>query len=164
MNRRKFAALLLSLGAAGCDLFKDTKLPLPGERISVLGVGGGAEPDPKLAGSAVTLPPPAVNPDWPEPGGNPAHAMGHPALPEKLSRAWETGIGDGSSRYTRVMSQPVAAGGRIFAMDGGVQVSALDAASGSRIWRVELKPEGARGNAFGGGPCFWQDRLYVAAG
>jgi outer membrane protein assembly factor BamB len=164
MNRRDFSALLMSFGVAGCDIFKDKKQPLPGERISVLGIGGGVEPDPKLAATPVTLPQPAVNPDWPEPGGNPAHAMNHPALPEKLGRAWDTSIGDGSSRYTRVMSQPVIAGGRVFAMDGGVQVTALDAASGNRIWQVDLKPEDARGNAFGGGPAFWNDRLYVATG
>jgi outer membrane protein assembly factor BamB len=164
MNRRDFSALLMSFGVAGCDIFKDKKQPLPGERISVLGIGGGIEPDPKLAATPVTLPQPAVNPDWPEPGGNPAHAMNHPALPEKLGRAWDTSIGDGSSRYTRVMSQPVIAGGRVFAMDGGVQVTALDAASGNRIWQVDLKPEDARGNAFGGGPAFWNDRLYVATG
>ena len=164
MNRRDFGALLLVLGAAGCNLFKDKKVPLPGERIPVLGIGGSLEPDPKLAAVPVTLPTPSVNPDWPEPGGNPAHAMGHPALPPQLARAWETSIGDGSSRYTRVMSQPVVAGGRIYAMDGGVQVSALDAATGNRLWQVDLKPEKERGNAFGGGPAFWKDRLYVATG
>jgi outer membrane protein assembly factor BamB len=164
MNRRDFSALLLSIGAAGCDIFKDKKQPLPGERISVLGIGGGVEPDPKLADTPVNLPPASVNPDWPVPGGNPAHAMNHPSLPAQLGRAWDTSIGEGSSRYTKVMSQPVVAGGRVFAMDGGVQITALDAASGSRIWQVDLKPEDARGSAFGGGPAFWNDRLYVATG
>src|SRR5271170_1531673 len=164
MNRRDFAALLLLLGPAACDWFKDKKQPLSGERIAVLGIGSEVEADPKLAATPVTLPPPVVNPDWPEPGGNPAHAMDHLALPETLSRAWETSIVTGSARYTRVMSQPVVAGGRIFAMDGGVQLSALDAASGQSIWQVDLKPEDQRGNAFGGGPSFWKDRLYVATG
>ena len=164
MNRRDFAALLLALGAGGCDIFKDKKQPLPGERISVLGIGNSLEPDPKLVAVPVSLPPPAVNPDWPEPGGNPAHAMGHPALPATLSRAWETSVGEGSSRYTRVLSQPVVAGGRVFAMDGAVQVSALDARNGGRIWQVDLKPEQERGNAFGGGPALSGDRLYVATG
>jgi len=164
MNRRKFAALLVALGTAGCDLFKDKKVPLPGERIPVLGTGSSLEPDPKLAAVPVSLPPPVANPDWPEPGGNPAHAMGHPALSGRLARLWETGVGDGSSRYSRVMSQPVVAGGRVYTMDGGVQVSALDAAGGKIIWQVDLKPEKERGSAFGGGPCFWQDRLYVATG
>ncbi len=164
MNRRDFSALLLAFGAAGCDLFKDKKQPLPGERISVLGVGATLDPDPKLADIPVVLPAPAVNPEWPGPGGNPAHSMGHPALPAALSRAWATSVGEGSSRYARVLSQPVVAGGRVFAMDGGSQVSALDAASGSRIWQVDLKPEQERGTAFGGGPCVWKDRLYVTTG
>jgi outer membrane protein assembly factor BamB len=165
MNRRDFTSLLLlSLGVAGCDAFKDKKQQLAGERIPVLGAGSRFEPDADLAAVAVELPPPAVNPDWPEAGGNPAHAMGHPALPDKLARAWETGVGDGSGRYTKVLSQPVVEQGRVYAMDGGVQVSALDAANGARIWRVDLKPEELRGNAFGGGPSFWNDRLYVATG
>ena len=164
MNRRDFAMLMLSLAVTGCDIFKDKKKPLAGERIPVLGVGGGLEPDPKLAGTPVTLPNAVVNPDWPEPGGNPTHSMGHPSLPQSLSRVWETRIGDGASRYTRILSQPVVAGGRVYAMDGGVQVSALDAATGNRIWQVNLKPEGYRGNSFGGGPCFWNNRLYVSTG
>ncbi|HKS90031.1 MAG TPA: PQQ-binding-like beta-propeller repeat protein [Stellaceae bacterium] len=164
MNRRDFAALLLALGTAGCDWFKDKKVPLAGERIPVLGFGGSLDPDPKLAAAPVTLPPPAVNPDWPEAGGNPAHAMGHPALPGKFARVWETSVGEGSSRHTKVLSQPVVAGGRVYAMDGGAQVSALDAAGGKTIWQVDLKPQGERGSAFGGGPAFSKDRLYVATG
>jgi outer membrane protein assembly factor BamB len=167
MNRREFAALLLASGAAGCDMldmFKDRKTPLPGERISVLGVGATIDPDPKLTGVAVALPPPAVNPEWPVPGGNPPHAMGHPALTGSLARAWSTGIGEGSARYTKVLSQPVVAGGRVYAMDGGSAVSALDAATGSRLWQVDLKPERERGNAFGGGPCYWNGRLFVSTG
>src|SRR5207248_3501484 len=33
-----------------------------------------------------------------------------------------------------------------------------------RIWQVDLKPEGMRGSAFGGGPAFWNDCLYVSTG
>src|SRR5207248_677677 len=102
MNRRDFAAMLLSLAPAGCDWFKDKKQPLPGERIPVLGLETSFEPDPQLASVPVTLPPAVGNPDWSEPGGNPAHAMGHLALPDTLTRAWSGGIGDGASRYTRI--------------------------------------------------------------
>ena len=164
MNRREFAALLLASGTAGCGLFEDKKIPLSGERISVLGVGGSLDADPNLAAVPVTLPPPEINAAWPAPGGVPTHAIGHPALPDRLTRAWDTGIGEGASRYTRVLSSPVVTGGRVFAMDGGTRVSALDAASGARVWQVDLKPEKERGEAFGGGPCFWNDRLYVATG
>jgi outer membrane protein assembly factor BamB len=164
MNRRDFAALLLASAAAGCNIFEERKTPLPGERISVLGQGGGVGPDPDLAAVPVSLPPPELNPAWPVPGGVPTHAVGHLALPDRLSRAWTTGIGEGASRYTRVLSPPVVAGGRVFAMDGATRVSALDAASGGRIWAVTLKPDSERGGAFGGGPCFWNDRLFVTTG
>src|SRR5207244_12520604 len=138
MNRRDFTGLLLSLAPAGCDWLRDKKQPLPGERISVLGLDSRFEPDPQVANEPVKLPPPVANPDWPEPGGNPAHAMVHPSLPDKLARAWDTSIGEGASRRTRVLSQPVVAHGRVFAMDGAVQVSALDPGSGSRVWQVDL--------------------------
>src|SRR5579863_3805568 len=156
MNRRQFvAAAAASLTTSACGLFDEKKTRLPGERISVLGLDRSVEPDPKLANTPVALPAAAVNPDWPEPGGNPAHAMGNPALGNQVKRVWDHSIGDGSARYTRVMSQPVIAKGQIFAMDGGTQVSALDAGGGGKIWQIDLKPEKLRGTAFGGGPCFW---------
>src|SRR6185312_4936253 len=165
MNRREFGALLLASTAAGCGLFGgDKKTPLPGERISVLGLDRRVAPDPALANLGVTLPRPVVNPDWPEPGGYPNHAMYHLGLPPSLTRAWETSVGDGSSRYRKVMSQPIIVRDTVFAMDGGTQLSAVAAGNGSSIWQVELKPEGMKGNAFGGGPAFWKDRLYVATG
>lgn len=168
MKRRDFAALLLAAGTAGCSWFDflggDKKEPVPGIRLPVLGIGNELEADPRLADVPVVLPPAAAVPAWPEPGGNTTHAMGHPALPRRLAQAWQTSVGEGSSNYTRVLAPPVIVGGRVYAMDGGVQVSALDAATGKQLWQVDLTPKGQRGNAFGGGPCFWQGRLYVATG
>jgi outer membrane protein assembly factor BamB len=166
MNRRHFvSALLASLTTAGCGLFDDKpKARLPGDRISVLGLDRKIEVDPALANQPVTLPPATLNADWPQPGGNPSHTMGNLALPRQVKKAWETSIGDGSARYTKVMSQPIIAGGRVYAMDGGVQVSALDTGTGKTIWQVDLKPDDQRGNAFGGGPSFWNGRLYVSTG
>ncbi len=158
------ALLLVLLALAGCDWFSDKKQPLPGERISVLSLDRQLEPDPELAKLPITLPPPVVNPDWPQAGGYPNHAMQHLSLPDRITEAWRTSIGEGASRYTRVLSQPIVAKGRIYAMDGGVQVSALDAATGNRLWQVDLKPEDERGNSFGGGVAFWNDRLYVSTG
>lgn len=165
MNRRTFGALLLAAGTAGCDWFAGSKkTPLPGERLPVLGIGGDLQPDSSIMSTPVVLPPPVANADWPEPGDNPAHTGGHPALSGSLARVWQTGIGEGSSRHARIMSPPVVAGGRVYTMDGNVQVTALDAASGNRIWQVDLTPKNDLGSAFGGGPCFWKDRLYVGTG
>jgi outer membrane protein assembly factor BamB len=161
---RFLAPLLVLVVLAGCDWFGDKKQPLPGERISVLSLDRRLEPDPALASLPITLPRPVVNPDWPEPGGYPNHAMQHLSLPDNLTQAWKTNIGEGASRYTRVLSQPVVAKGRIYAMDGAVKISALEAATGNRLWQVDLKPEDERGNSMGGGVAFWNDRLYVSTG
>ncbi len=166
------ALFLLSVGLlspwvaalAGCGWFDSKKQPLPGERISVLSLDRRLEPDPALAKTPIALPRPVVNPDWPESGGYPNHAMQHLALPGRLTQVWKTSVGEGSSRYSHVLSQPVVAKGRVYAMDGAVQVSAIDAATGNQLWRVDLKPKGDLGNAFGGGLAVWNKRLYASTG
>jgi len=156
--------LLVSMLLAACGWFDSKKQPLSGERISVLSLDRQLEPDPDLAKIAITLPAPVVNPDWPEPGGYPNHAMQHLSLPDRLTRVWSTSTGEGASRYSRVLSHPVVEKGRVYAMDGAVQVGAYDAGTGDRLWQVDLKPEGERGTSFGGGIAFWNDRLYAATG
>jgi outer membrane protein assembly factor BamB len=163
-GRAAMPLLLALLCLPGCSLFETKKQPLPGERISVLTLDRQLSPDPDLANIPITLPRPAVNKDWPEPGGTPDHAMQHPALPAKLVQAWKVSVGEGSSRYSRVMAQPVVAGGRVYAMDGGVKVGAYAAADGNPLWRVDLRPKGDLGNAFGGGLAFAKDRLFASTG
>ncbi|MGH7048064.1 MAG: PQQ-binding-like beta-propeller repeat protein [Stellaceae bacterium] len=158
------APLCVALMLSGCSWFGTKKEPLPGERISVLSLDRQLEPDPQLAKIPISLPRPVVNPDWPEPGGFPNHAMQHLALPYHLTQVWKTSVGEGSSRYTQVLAQPVVADGRVFAMDGGVQVGAYDPATGNRIWQVDLKPKPDYGNSFGGGVAFWKGRLFVSTG
>jgi len=130
----------------------------------VLSLDRQLEPDPDLAKIPITLPAPVVNPDWPEPGGYPNHAMQHLSLPDRLARVWSKSTGEGASRYSRVLSHPVVEKGRVYAMDGAVQVGAYDAATGDRIWQVDLKPEDEGGTSFGGGVAFWNDRLYASTG
>ncbi|HTV44882.1 MAG TPA: PQQ-binding-like beta-propeller repeat protein [Stellaceae bacterium] len=158
------APLCVALMLSGCSWFSTKKEPLPGERISVLSLDRQLEPDPQLAKIPISLPRPVVNQNWPEPGGYPNHAMQHLALPYHLVQVWKTSVGEGSSRYTQVMAQPVVADGRIYAMDGGVQVGAYDAATGNRIWQVDLRPKIDYGNSFGGGVAFWKGRLFVSTG
>jgi outer membrane protein assembly factor BamB len=158
------ALLLVLLLLAGCDWFGSKKQPLSGERISVLSLDRQLEPDPDLAKIPITLPAPVVNPDWPEPGGYPNHAMQHLSLPDSLTQVWGASTGEGASRYSRVLSHPIVEKGRVYAMDGAVQVSAYDAATGDRLWQVDLRPEDERGTSFGGGVAFWNDRLFASTG
>jgi outer membrane protein assembly factor BamB len=158
------ATLLACVVLSGCGAFADKKQPLPGERISVLSLDRQLKPDPAVSKIAISLPKPVVDSDWPEPGGNPSHAMQNLALPGTLQAAWTTSLGAGSSRYTQVLAQPIVVGGRVYAMDGGSQVGAYDAATGKEIWRVDVRPDNENGNGFGGGVAFWKNRLYVTSG
>ena len=150
------ALLLVALTLAGCSWFADQESSRCRASASRCSASiGELEPDRQLASIPITLPRPVVNPDWPEPGGYPNHAMQHLALPYHLTQAWKTSIGDGSSRYTQVSG---AAGRRRRAgftqWMAAVQVGAYDA--GERQSDLAGGPEAPSdyGNSFGGGVAF----------
>lgn len=153
-------AAALTLAACGGD----KKVHLEGTRISVLDLDKQLVPDPKLTATPILLPKPFENTAWPEAGGYPNHAMYHLALGDRISRAWRSSIGDGDSRYGRVVAQPVVADGKIFAMDAQDRVSAYNAATGDRLWRFDPQPEDADDSQFGGGIAYADNRLYVTTG
>lgn len=165
--------LAVMLVLAGCGALGDaldfvtedsSKVKLAGERVSVLGLDRRLEPDPALATAEVRLPRPILNADWPEAGGYPNHAMQHLALNGALKEIWSTSIGDGASRYGRVLSQPVVADGRVYGMDAQDVVVALDAKRGKRLWENDPKPEAEQEHASGGGLAFAGNRLFVTTG
>jgi outer membrane protein assembly factor BamB len=176
------AATLL---AGGCETvsgwFEERKTPLPGERRSVLAAGGerGLAVDAEAGGAAaapVTLPPPQPRADWPQVGGGPAHAPGHPALGPALAEAWRASFGTGSGYRRRMTAPPVVGGGpggnSVYAVDAYGILSAFDAATGGRRWRLDTSPEKESDGAMGGGAALAPDggdgggagTLYVATG
>lgn len=165
--------MVIALALVGCDtigdavlsIFEDSaKEPLKGERVSVLGLENRLEPDPALATTAVRLPRPVLNAEWPEAGGFPSHAMQHLMLDGALRKIWSSDIGSGASRYGRVLSQPVVAGGRVFGMDAQDVVIALDATTGRTLWENDVKSAAAREHASGGGVAVAGERLFVTTG
>ncbi|HUH85240.1 MAG TPA: PQQ-binding-like beta-propeller repeat protein [Stellaceae bacterium] len=165
---KRAAVLALTLAVVGCDILgdivSDSKKPLKGERISVLTLDRRLEPDPALSAIRVSLPRPAVNADWPQAGGDPSHAMQHLALDGPVKEVWSADIGEGQSRYGAVLSQPVIAGGRLFALDARDAVTALDAKTGHELWRNDVKPDDELAHTYGGGLAVEGDRLYVTTG
>lgn len=137
---------------------------LPGERIEVLTRDIALKPDPRLADLDVRLPKPEVNPDWPQHGGMPNHAMQHLAASGPLARLWRSSIGTGSDDEGQLLSQPVIAGGRVYTMDINADVRAFDAATGSRLWRVDLARDGDHEGILGGGLAVHDGRLYATTG
>ena len=137
--------------------------PLPGERIAVLALTGALEGDPEAAQRPMRLPEPASNPDWPQAGGTPFHAIGHPALGSASTAAWSRSIGAGSGDGRRILAPPVVAQGRVYTMDAVGSVSAVALQDGNAIWSVATRPEGEEDNS-GGGIAFADGRLFATTG
>jgi outer membrane protein assembly factor BamB len=166
--RRGFGLGALALGLlalAGCSLFdsSENEVPLPGQRLSVLALEPAITADPELQDITVALPTPIPNADWPQSGGIATHATQHLDVPGDLSLAWRTNIGTGSNDDARIVSSPIVAGGRVFAMDANGVISALDAGSGKLAWEFDPRPEDDEGG-FGGGLAFAGDRLFATTG
>ncbi|MBV9756617.1 MAG: PQQ-binding-like beta-propeller repeat protein [Alphaproteobacteria bacterium] len=163
---RRRAALVAPLALAGCGLFKDwfgsNKVPLPGKREDVIAGGQGLQPsNPRRA---VALPPAVANPDWPEPGGNPTHAMGQLQTAPVLNQAWRVAIGEGGGFRRKITAQPVVAGGRVYAMDSDAVVSAFDLRNGARRWRVVTRAKKDRSSNIGGGLAIEGGTVFVTTG
>jgi len=153
--------LALALGGCGGS---DEKKPITGTRVPVLQLDRKIEADSGLRGAPVALPPAATNPAWPQAGGLTDHAMGHLALSAAPHRTWSSSIGSGSEGSTRLVSTPVVADGKVFALDTDSRASAYEAATGRQLWRTDLRPETASGAVRNGGVSWDAGRLYAGTG
>ena len=166
---RSVAALVaMALGLGGCDLFDryfgaPPKQPLPGDRQSVLSGETKIDPDPRLADVVVEVPAAVVNDEWLQPGGSPHHVMQHLQV-SGIGVAWRASLGAGVSRNGRVTSTPVIAEGRVYALDAGTQLSAIDATTGGRIWAIDVEASGSRSTGGGGGVAVSGNVVFVATG
>ena len=168
--KRIAAPMLLAAGLAlaGCDLLdrafsSPPKTPLPGDRRAVVRGDQRAEADPRLAGVAVQVPDPQPVDAWPQPGGTPAHAMNNIAV-AGIGVAWSVAVGAGESRDGRITGAPVVADGRVYTLDAGTALTAVDATTGARIWQVDVAPEGSRSSGGGGGIALAGGSIFVATG
>lgn len=157
------AALLLS-GACDTWFGDPDDPPLPGERLSVLTHARQLLPDPELADAEILLPPPEINPDWPQTGGTANHAMHHLEVGDALATVWSADIGSGSDDEERIAATPIVADGRIYVMDAETQVSAFDVGNGDQIWSAELTPDEEDEGHIGGGLAFENGTVYAATG
>lgn len=160
-------ALAAALAVSGCGVFKGgkPKTPTLGERIPVLNYETRAVAEPELQDSAIVLPPAEVNTDWAQSGGSASKANGHLVLPETLSRAWSVSIGQGSSKTRRLNAAPIVMDGRVYTMDTGGDVQAVDAATGAVVWQARISvPKKNSNAAFGGGVGGGDGRIFATTG
>ncbi|CAN5229304.1 PQQ-like beta-propeller repeat protein [soil metagenome] len=182
------AMLTAAVSVAGCSTLSkinpfDKKeanktLATQGQRISVIAFDQKVEQSEALKGSDFYLPEATVQADWPLPGGNAEQSVEHVAAAANFDIAWKKGFGQKANRKFHITAPPVAADGKVFVMDGEATVTAIDAKSGSTIWRKDLRPAKAPGKkhgmfgfggsgdrlGFGGGVAYANGKLYVASG
>ena len=157
------AATLSACGAT--DFFgEDDEVPLPGNRIPILLSDDGLTADEGVASIPVILPPPYINSDWPQPGGETDKSNGHLEVADDLREVWSRSIGSGGDDEQGLVAQPVIAGGRLFALDSDATLTALDATSGSRLWSLDLRPEDEDDAIFPGGVTTGDGRVFVTTG
>jgi outer membrane protein assembly factor BamB len=168
--RRRLALLSLcaALALSACDtLMSDdaNKVPLKGERISVLDLQNTLSPDPALQGQPPQLPAPWTNQFWPQSGGYANHAMGHPALGPNIKEVWHVSIGEGGSERTPLTSGPVVADGMVFTIDTVGEIAAFDLSTGRLKWHQSSQPRGEEEkSALGGGLAWSGGTLFVTSG
>ncbi|HEY5712436.1 MAG TPA: PQQ-binding-like beta-propeller repeat protein [Allosphingosinicella sp.] len=167
MKRFVLALTALSL-LSGCGILggrRGATTPTVGTRIPVLAANADVEVDPLLADTPVTVPAPAANTDWAQPGGNPSKSIGHVALGPTPTQAWSVSIGAGNSNRTRLVAEPVVADGRIYTIDTMAHVRAFSIETGAMIWDHQIRSETSPEDAlFGGGVSFDNGRVYATNG
>ena len=113
---------------------------------------------------AISLGGTSNNASWTHSIGTAKYRVAHPALRSAPQLAWSTNIGGGDSRKLRITADPVVAGGRVFTLDSGAQVTATSL-SGAPLWTRDLTPvTDKQGQGTGGGMAVEGDTLYVSVG
>ena len=163
---RLVAAGALALTLSGCDTvsgwFSSEEPKLPGERISILALESKLEPEQRVQDLEVILPAPFINAEWPQSAGTANAAMQHVALGPSLQRAWSADIGAGADGQEQIVSRALVAGGRVYTMDSEAKITAFNARTGERIWRVGLARRGEDLGEVGGGMAIGEGRLIIA--
>ena len=123
MKRMILAASAAALLLSGCAVTDEVASwfsssgkmsKLRGVRIPVMALDENLKVDPELAATAVVLPPPYRNADWPQPGGYSSNAMYHLAAPGRLREVWRAQAGKGTDSDSDLTSTPVIGGGLDF--------------------------------------------------
>lgn len=143
MNLKTLKSVVLMssiLAMTACSLFSEEKIPLEGDRISVLAGKTSLQPDFRPNEIKIVLPAPVLNTNWSQSGGNSIHMMQHLVTPVKLKENWDSSFGDGDSKRDFMIAAPVAANKVVFAIDANAIVSAFRLDNGKKIWKRRLKP------------------------
>jgi outer membrane protein assembly factor BamB len=167
-----FALLACSVALAGCSSLpswmggkKKEPEKLEGARISVVPPDEALQPDSRLAGVAVSLPPTTANNEWTQHAGGFTAARGNLAGKGTFSSVSSVRAGEGNSFASVLVLPPVVGDGRVYAMDAAGYISAHDAGNIDKVlWTSDGAYEEDAPDSFGGGVAYDNGRLYAVSG
>lgn len=165
-GRLAVTAAVLALTACSSWLGDKEAPPLPGERLSVMQLQKTLEPeDAPLKGQGFVAPDKWTNEFWPQAGGYSNHAMQHLDMnPGELKKIWSVDIGDGSNKSNPLTAQPIVVDGRVYAVDIDGQLSAFNAETGKKLWKIFVGATDEDDTVLGGGLAFSGGMLFVTNG
>lgn len=172
MRCLRLGYLFVLVALAACDSFNlpswlagPDDPPLPGERIAVLKQEAGLTADASLQESEVAMPEATLKTDWPQEGGNTENLTGNLLYDGKFEKTDSVSIAGGDGYQSVLVPEPVAADGKIFALDGKGRVAAYDTKGLKKIWQYDgLIDKEEESDALGGGVAYENGMLYVLSG
>ncbi|MEX0308202.1 MAG: PQQ-binding-like beta-propeller repeat protein [Ruegeria sp.] len=152
------AIALTALGAC-----REPEVILPGEREDIRAAIDNETVETRGA-KPISLPAQSRNANWSQSPGTPDFRTTNAALSATPQRIWSANIGAGDSRKQRITADPVVAGGLIYTLDSGANVSGTTA-QGQIAWSTNLIPPNEKDeDATGGGLAYADGVLYVSSG
>lgn len=137
---------------------------LPGTRLAVLPADT-ITVDATLASLPVTVPPAAINAQWPQHMGTPRASIGNLSVADNFSKQLSVRVGEGNKWDEPLVITPVVGGDMLFAMDAAGMVSAHDAAAVSSVrWVSRAATSKDEDDVLGGGLAYENGKLYVTTG
>jgi len=158
------AAMAAVLALAGCFGSEAQGPKLTGQRIDITMQPSTLQASPSAQQEEFQIPEPQPQPNWPQSGGNAAHAVGNVALPHNVVRAWTYDIGGGNGTTSALINPPVVDAGRLFAINTKGQIYALNAKTGSKLWKVSLPFINKDEESFSGGLAVLGNLLFATTG
>lgn len=123
------------------------------------------------ARGTASVPGPGGVSDWPQAGGSASNHPAHASLAGNGARVWRTSVGSGGGGITsfgsstpRIAARPIVYQGRVVVYGQNADVTALSLSNGGRLWKTNLRPEGEKDVATGGGVAGDAGRIFVATG
>lgn len=176
------SVIALNLFSAGCsslsDRFdnlpfmksqKENKIKEANDRISILPSSNTIEIDKTIADSLFTAPTAVNVTAWSNSSG-PQAFVPNILGDGSLSIAFSKKISSGAKASGGLSASPIIADGKVFTIDNSMEINAVDANNGNKIWSKSLgnpKERGlfnGRSHAIAGGISYENDKVFVTTG